>query len=459
MTGYRWCFYVGTIHFKPIEARPQATVSPIKPVAELGIFTYSNVMIDPQQQRRFAVEVVRTLRAAGFAAYWAGGCVRDQLLGRTPKDHDVATDAVPEEIRKLFGHRRTLAIGAAFGVITVKGPKGAGMIEVATFRKDSTYSDGRHPDSVTFSSAEEDAKRRDFTINGLFYDPLEDRVIDFVGGQEDLVKKRIRAIGEPRERIAEDKLRMLRAVRFTAAFDFALDDATAAAIREMAPQIHAVSPERIAMELRRILTEPGRVRGIQLLLETGLAVEILPEIVSASPHPGPLPKGEGDLSLETNLNILGRLQNPAFPLALAALLHGLISAGQVKAVGRRWRLSNEEIDRSAWLTEHHAALQNPSAMKWSQLQPFLISDGILDLLALMEAASPESAAAAYCRDRLRLPPDQLNPPPLVTGDDLLQLGIPQGPKYRTILENIRRAQLDGELIGLADALEWIKRNG
>jgi poly(A) polymerase len=414
-------------------------------------------MIDSQQQRRFAVEVVRKLRGAGFEAYWAGGCVRDQLLGRTPKDYDVATAAVPEEIRKLFGHRRTLALGAAFGVITVKGPKAAGMIEVATFRKDDTYSDGRHPDSVTFSSAEEDARRRDFTINGLFFDPLENRVIDFVGGQEDLAKRQIRAIGDPRERFAEDKLRMLRAVRFTAAFDFTLEANTLAAVQEMAPQIQAVSPERIAMELRRILTEPGRVRAVQLLLETRLAAEILPEIVTFSP----LPLGEGPGvradSLKNNLQILHRLPNPEFPLALAALLHGLVSADRVKMIGRRWRLSNEEIDRAVWLVEHHTALRNPAAMKWSQLQPFLISEGILDLLALMEATCPQSAAAAFCREKLRLPPQQLNPPPLVTGDDLLQLGIPQGPRYRVLLDEIRHAQLDGELQDRNAALECLKQ--
>jgi tRNA nucleotidyltransferase/poly(A) polymerase len=193
-------------------------------------------MLLPQEQRRFAVEVVRKLRNAGFEAFWAGGCVRDKLLGRTPKDYDVATNATPPQIRELFGRRRTLAIGAAFGVITVIGPKSAGMIEVATFREDAAYSDGRHPDHVTFSSAREDAARRDFTINGLFYDPLDDRVIDFVGGQEDLALRRIRAIGNPRERIAEDKLRLLRAVRFSATFDFALEEGTRAAIREMADQ-------------------------------------------------------------------------------------------------------------------------------------------------------------------------------------------------------------------------------
>src|SRR5208337_581044 len=181
-------------------------------------------MIDPEQQRRFALEVVRRLRAAGFEAYWAGGCVRDELLGRRPKDYDVATSAAPPQIRELFGNRRTLPLGAAFGVITVLGPRPADpayrvpMIEVATFRQDAEYSDGRHPDHVTFSSAREDAARRDFTINGMFFDPVERTVIDFVGGQEYLRQGLIRAIGSPRLRFGEDKLRMLRAVRFAAAF-------------------------------------------------------------------------------------------------------------------------------------------------------------------------------------------------------------------------------------------------
>jgi poly(A) polymerase len=182
--------------------------------------------IDPQQARDFAVDVVKKLREADFCALWAGGCVRDQLLGRRPKDYDVATDATPDQIRSVFGHRRTLAIGQVFGVITVLGTKRTGQIEVATFRRDATYSDGRHPDQVTFCDAREDALRRDFTINGLFYDPIEDRIIDYVGGQEDLKRRLVRAIGDPAARLAEDKLRMLRAVRIAADFAFDLDPET-----------------------------------------------------------------------------------------------------------------------------------------------------------------------------------------------------------------------------------------
>src|SRR6185436_14620848 len=192
---------------------------------------------DPQLAREFAVEVVRRLRDSGHQALWAGGCVRDQLMGQTPKDYDVATDAVPDRIRETFGKRRTLPIGAAFGVITALGPRGAGQIDVATFRRDAAYSDGRHPDAVTFSDAEHDAQRRDFTINGLFYDPLIGQVTDFVGGQEDLNRRVIRAIGDPLARIAEDKLRMLRAVRFAARFNFLLEEQTLAAIRQQAHEL------------------------------------------------------------------------------------------------------------------------------------------------------------------------------------------------------------------------------
>jgi hypothetical protein len=434
----------------------------------------------PDKQRQFAVEVVRRLRAAGFEAYWAGGCVRDQLLGRAPKDYDVATAATPPQIRELFGHRQTLAIGAAFGVITVKGPRGAGTIEVATFREDSTYSDGRHPDSVTFSSAQADASRRDFTINGVFYDPLENRVIDFVGGQEDLHRGVLRAIGRPRERFAEDKLRMLRAVRFAASFDFALDPETLAAACQMADEITVVSPERIAAEMRRLLVESGRATGVRLLLATGLAAVVLPEIVPAD--------DDQRHRLDHTLEILDRLGKtgtgsehsrvepaatgggevpvpvlpdaatpPSFPLALATLLHEATDAAGVVAVGRRWRLSNDERERAAWLVEHCRALHGARAMRWSALQPLLIAPDIEELLSLVEAIAPGSDDVVFCREMLRQPPESLDPPPLVTGDDLLRLGVPTGPQYAVLLQRIRDAQLDAEIHTRDEALALVGR--
>jgi poly(A) polymerase len=235
-------------------------------------------MAEPGRQREFALEITRKLRAAGFEALWAGGCVRDELLGIEPKDYDVATSATPDQIRDVFGRRRTLPIGAAFGVVTVLGPRAAGQIEVATFRTDAAYSDGRHPDSVSFTDAEHDAQRRDFTINGLFFDPVENNVVDYVGGQEDLQRRLIRAIGDPRLRLGEDKLRMLRAVRFAATFNFAIDPETLRAIQEMASQITTVSAERIGMELRRILTGSNRVTALGLLRETRLLPHVLPEV-------------------------------------------------------------------------------------------------------------------------------------------------------------------------------------
>ena len=233
-------------------------------------------MVDAARQRVFAREIVEKLRAHGFEALWAGGCVRDELLGIRPKDYDVATSATPDQIRDVFGRRRTLEIGAAFGVITVLGPRAAGQIEVATFRTDATYSDGRHPDSVSFTDAEHDAQRRDFTINGLFFDPLTDRVVDYVGGQADLNARIVRAIGSPRLRFSEDRLRMLRAVRFAATFAFTIEPETLRAIQEMAVDVTRVSPERIGMEIRRMLLDPNRAVALELLRETKLLPHVLP---------------------------------------------------------------------------------------------------------------------------------------------------------------------------------------
>ncbi len=424
-----------------------------RPVPELphSKLCYNSVttMIDPEQQRHFAVGVLRQLRTAGFEAYWAGGCVRDELLGRTPKDYDVATSATPPEIRALFGNRRTLPLGAAFGVITVLGPQPAGMIEVATFRQDAAYSDGRRPDHVTFSSAREDAARRDFTINGMFFDPIDGKVIDFVGGQQDLQDRLIRAIGPPRLRIDEDKLRMLRAVRFAAVFGFSIDAETAAAIRGMAGQITVVSPERIAMEMRRVLTEPGRVQGVRLLVELGLAEAVLPEIV-----PG---DETSQARVEHALGVLGRLQTPGFPLALAALLAQQANAATVGEVGLRWKLANKETDEAAWLLEHREALTGARSMRWSKLQPVLAHPWAESLVALHEALSPNGPdEAAYCRELLAQPREKLDPPPLLTGDDLRKLGLRPGPKFKNILQAVRDAQLDGEIQTYEEAIELVK---
>src|SRR5437762_666671 len=248
-------------------------------------------------ERDFAIDVVRRLQGAGYQALWAGGCVRDELLGLLPKDYDVATDATPEQVQQLF--RRTVAVGASFGVIEVLGPRQQHdylKVEVATFRSDVSYSDGRHPDAVVFASAREDALRRDFTINGMFFDPLKSELIDYVGGAADLSDRTLRAIGTPAARFQEDKLRLLRAVRIAARFGLTIEPATAAAVKVMAGALPVVSAERIAKELRQVLTHPERARGMNLMLDLGLAKSILPELVPMKGLPQGFPGAPtGDL--------------------------------------------------------------------------------------------------------------------------------------------------------------------
>lgn len=419
----------------------------------------------PQKQRDFAVSTVHTLREAGFTAYWAGGCVRDQLLGREPKDYDVATDARPEQIRQVFGRRRTLAIGAAFGVITVLGPRDAGQIEVATFRNDASYSDGRHPDHVTFSSPKEDALRRDFTINGMFYDPLDDRVIDFVGGRDDLRNGVIRAIGRADERFDEDKLRMLRAVRFAATFRFALIDETRDAIRRRSGEITVVSAERIAGEMERMLVDRNRAKAVELLVTTGLVRHVLPEALGegeAISDPD-MPRQDSTLgpALRRALSALDRIDSPSLPLALGALLCELTNEQGARAVAARWKLSNKFTDRLRWLVAHHGSLCNAADQRWSAIQPVLVHPGIGELLAMetayAEASEGDTASLDYCRQKLRLPPHELNPPPLLRGDDLLRHGLRRGPVYSELLRRIRNAQLDREVQSPDEALALVDR--
>ena len=422
-------------------------------------------MIDPQASRQFAVEVVRKLREAGFEALWAGGCVRDQLLGGEPKDYDVATSARPEEIRDLFGRRRTLAIGASFGVITVVGPKPAGQIEVATFRRDATYSDGRHPDSVAFSNAEEDAQRRDFTINGLFYDPLTNVVIDYVGGQADLRLGIVRAIRDPRERFAEDKLRMLRAVRFTATFAFALDPHTLEAIREQADEIVIVSAERIAAEMRRMLVHRHRARAVELLHHARLLDIILPEAKVLSPESDEPPNESRGAIWQRTLAMLHSLEAPTFAVALAALLRELPTPSAADDIaelaGERWRLSRDEVTRASWLLKHERLGRHADTLPWPQVQRVLIQEGAAYLLGYLQALAAMTGggknALDFIASKLALPLAELNPTPLLTGDDLRRAGWKPGPHFRTVLEAVRDAQLIGEITSQDEALAFARR--
>jgi poly(A) polymerase len=431
-------------------------------------------------ERDFAIDVVRRLRGGGFQALWAGGCVRDQLLGLIPKDYDVATDARPEAVQKLF--RRTVAVGASFGVIEVLGPPPI-KVQVATFRADVSYSDGRHPDAVVFASAREDALRRDFTINGMFFDPLENQVIDFVGGQKDLGAHVLRAIGEPSERFAEDKLRLLRAVRFATHYDLTLDPATESAIQAMAGQLPVVSAERIAEELRRLLVDVHRRRGIELFFDLGLAQAIIPELLEMKGvAQGPPDAPTGDLwdHVLRVLDLLG--PSPSFPLAFATLLHDV---GKRRTMGRtpdrytfyyhehvgrrmaydicrRLRLSNEERERIEWLVEKHQFLCDARQMRQSKLKMILVHPGIRELLALHRADAQACGRSEdhvdFCEQCLReWSADVLDPPPVLTGDDLVRHGLEPGPQFKTLLDAVREAQLEGTIKTTEEAMALVHR--
>ena len=403
-------------------------------------------------QRDFALDVVKRLRAAGHEALWAGGCVRDQLLGLPPKDYDVATSALPDQVRDLFGRRRTLAIGAAFGVITIRGGQ-LTPIEVATFRTDGEYRDGRRPESVAFTTAEHDAQRRDFTINGLFFDPIAETVVDYVGGLADLEARLVRAIGDPQRRFTEDKLRMLRAVRFAATYDFALDEATLQAIRSMADEATQVSGERVGAELRRILTDDSRARGVALLADADLLRPLLPELA--------LHAAKDDEAWRSALHRLKNLKQASVPLALAALLHGMVGVEQVRILGRRLRLSNKELDRTIWLLQQLPAIQTAASLPWPQLQRLLAHDAWPELLSLVEVILPdEDAGLARCREQLARPELDWNPAPLVTGDDLMRRGIKPERRFAALLDHIRDEQLEGRIHTLdeavAEARTWLE---
>lgn len=412
-------------------------------------------MTETDRNRDFAAEVVDRLKEAGYQALWAGGCVRDFLLGRVPKDYDVATDARPEQVRKLFGHRRTLAVGASFGVIVVRGPRGVENVEVATFRTEGPYLDGRRPESVAFATPEEDAKRRDFTINGMFFDPIEQQVLDYVGGEHDLGAGVIRAIGNPHDRMTEDKLRMLRAVRFAATLDFDLDETTADAIRNMASQLIVVSAERITQELSKMLTNEHRARGMRLIEDVGLLGIIFPELERKSLD-----------AWECTLHMLQHLQNPSIELAMAVLWHSIPEQDNTAEValelGKRLRMSNQEIERITWLLCHQRDLEDAPELPLCQLKRLLAHEQIQDLLKLMRVERLTTDAdlkpVLFCEHYLRTTPqDVINPPPLVTGADLIALGLKPGPKFKELLDAVRDAQLNGEIQTHEDAMAFIQK--
>jgi len=432
-------------------------------------------MNDLKQQ---AVRVVEVLKRHGHEAYFAGGCVRDMLMGRTPYDYDIATSARPQQVAQLF--RKTAHVGAAFGVVLVQ--ENSHQFEVATFRTERGYSDGRHPDVVEFSDAQGDVSRRDFTINAILYDPIEDRKLDYVGGEDDIAARLVRAVGDPLRRFGEDYLRMLRAVRIAAMLDFGIEGDTLAAIRKSAHLIEKVSNERIGIELMRIFGGPDPAEGLRLLSETGLLAHVLPEVEAMKGveqpenyHP------EGDVFRHTLL-ALEHLKQPKSPeFALAVLLHDVgkppafteddrirfpshekEGAEIAAAIARRLRLSNEQKNYIGHLVKDHMKFMMVRQMKESTLKRFLRDPYFRDLLELHRldclASNGVLDAWEYCRQKQEeLAPEEIAPPPIFTGHDLIEMGYEPGPAFKEMLDRIENAQLDGEISTNEEARELVLR--
>lgn len=411
-----------------------------------------------------AVAVVTRLRQHGYQAYWVGGCVRDIEMGRQPHDYDIATDARPEAVAGLF--ETATLVGAAFGVVVVA--EGGHHYEVTTFRAEGPYLDGRRPSAVEFVSAETDVRRRDFTINGLLHDPLTHQTVDYVGGREDLARRIVRAIGDPDLRFAEDRLRMLRAVRLAAELEFSIESRTYQAIRTHASEITVVSAERIREELVRMLTAPGRSGGLRVLQESGLLQFILPEVAAMVGVPQP-PEfhPEGDVFTHTVL-ALAHLKDPTPILAMATLLHDVgkpptyevadrirfnrhdeVGAALAEAICRRLRFSAEEVARIVALVREHLRVAELSKMRPAKAKRFLLGEDIVDHLELhrVDCLASHGDLTAWewaTRARAQLAAEA-RPERLLTGNDLIAMGYPPGPQFGKILESVEDAQLEGRV--------------
>lgn len=405
--------------------------------------------MEPLPARQAAEWIVGRLRDRGFEALLAGGCVRDMLMGREPKDYDVATTARPDELLRLF--RRTLKVGVQFGVVIV-GDAGP-WIEVATFRSDVQYTDGRHPDRVVFSSAEQDALRRDFTVNGLFLDPIDGRVIDYVGGRQDLSRRVIRAIGQPGERFGEDHLRLLRAVRFATTLGFAIEPQTWQAVLEYVPRLATVSRERVLEELTRMLTSPGRAGGMRLLAESGL----LPYAIPAAGDDRPWPAGTVALAAD---RLAALPADVDIACALATTLADW-AAEQVDDLCRRMTCSNELREEVVWLLASLPRAKQADRLSLADLKRRMASGHFENLLRLLQAdlATRHESLSAWqaLRDRAAaIPPEKVQPPPLVGGDDLKALGVAPGPIYKQVLDAVYTAQLDERITDRPQALQMLR---
>ena len=426
-----------------------------------------------------ARKIAERLRDRGHIAYFAGGCVRDMVRGLTPKDYDIATDARPENVQALFP--RTYAVGAHFGVIIVL--EDGFQFEVATFRSDEAYIDGRHPSAVHFSSPKEDARRRDFTINGMFLDPASNKVIDLVGGQADIGAKLVRAIGEPGQRLAEDRLRMLRAVRFATALDYQIDERTWDALVASASSINQISGERIRDEVVRIFLSSNRVRGWDLLDASGLMSAILPELQAMKGvlqpeqfHP------EGDVFVHTRLMLSLLRETVSIPLVFAVLFHDVakpvtarvdetgrirfnehdrIGAEMTEAIMRRLRFSGAEIEATVEMVRQHMVFKDAPKMRVAKLKRFMARPTFDEELELhrVDCQSSHRMLDNYeflLRKRDEFANEPIIPPPLVRGDDLIAFGLKPGPKFGEILEAVETRQLEGKLRTRDEALNWVK---
>jgi poly(A) polymerase len=427
-----------------------------------------------------AREVAQRLRERGHIAYFAGGCVRDMVRGLAAKDFDIATDATPDIVQKIFPH--TYAVGAHFGVVVVV--ENGLNFEVATFRSDGVYLDHRHPVDVRFSSPEEDAKRRDFTINGMFFDPEKDEVIDFVGGRADIYKKIIRAIGDPAARFSEDRLRMLRAVRFAVVLDYEIDKETWTALLASAASINEISAERIREELMKIFLSPSRVHGWDLLDQSGLIRAILPELEAMKGclqpeqfHP------EGDVFTHTRLMLELLPKEVSGPLVLSVLFHDVgkpvtatvdetgrirfnehdrIGAAMTESIMERLRFSRAEIDATVEMVRQHMVFKDVPKMRVAKLKRFMARPTFKEELELhrVDCASSHKMMDNYeflLQKREEFANEPIIPPPLVRGDDLIALGMKPGPKFGEILEAVETRQLEGTLKDRDEALMWVKR--
>ena len=430
-------------------------------------------------KKESALQIIRTLRKEGCQAYFVGGCVRDLLLKKNPKDFDIATDAVPKRVASLFP--KTVPVGAQFGVMLVI--EGGESFEVATFRADKGYRDGRHPVGVRFTDAKEDALRRDFTVNGLFFDPLTRQVMDWVEGKKDLKKRIIRAIGDPKKRFMEDKLRMLRAVRFASVLGFKIEPKTFSAVKKLAKNIREVSQERVRDELVKMFTGPHPALALELLDKSGLLPEVLPEVEKMKGVQQPRAfHPEGDVFVHTKL-LMKQLQNAPPVLAFGCLLHDVgkpatyrrsdrirfnghdrVGARITEKVLERLRFSNELKDQIVACVEGHMRFKDVRSMRESTLKKFMqrqtfeteLEQHRIDCLA----SHGDLANWRFLKKKARqFTKEDIKPKPLINGKDLLALGYTEGPLIGKILRAAEEAQLERKIVTKDEALAWVKRGG